>query len=82
MASIFLANERIIDNNNNTKILNIYFVCIEYLFIECISSSRIIYMDKLILNLYIMFQNYKLVRQSIIGRIMEKKYIFCSINIG
>lgn len=81
MASIFLANERIIDNNNNTKILNIYFVCIE-LFTECISLSRIIYMDKLILNLYIMFQNYKLVRQSIIGRIMEKKYIFCSINIG
>lgn len=76
MASIFLANERIIDNNNNTKILNIYFVCIEYLFIECISSSRIIYMDKLILNLYIMFQNYKLVRQSIIGRIMEKKIFF------
>lgn len=79
MASIFLANERIIDND--TKILNIYFICIE-LFTECISSSRIIYMDKLILNLYIMFQNYKLVRQSIIGRIMEKKYIFCSINIG
>lgn len=79
MASIFLANERIIDND--TKILNIYFVCIE-LFTECISLSRIIYMDKLILNLYIMFQNYKLVRQSIIGRIMEKKYIFCSINIG
>ena len=52
MASIFLANERIIDNNNNTKILNIYFVCIEYLFIECISSSRIIYMDKLILKIY------------------------------
>lgn len=79
MASIFLANERIIDND--TKILNIYFICIE-LFTECISLSRIIYMDKLILNLYIMFQNYKLVRQSIIGRIMEKKYIFCSINIG
>lgn len=74
MASIFLANERIIDND--AKILNIYFVCIEYLFIECISSSRIIYMDKLILNLYIMFQNYKLVRQSIIGRIMEKKIFF------
>lgn len=27
------------------------------------------------------FQNYKLVRQSIIGRIMEKN-IFCLINIG
>lgn len=50
MASIFLANERIIDND--AKILNIYFVCIEYLFIECISSSRIIYMDKLILKIY------------------------------
>lgn len=73
MASIFLANERIIDND--TKILNIYFICIE-LFTECISLSRIIYMDKLILNLYIMFQNYKLVRQSIIGRIMEKKIFF------
>lgn len=68
MASIFLANERIQDNNNNTKILNIYFVCIE-LYGQI--SIKFIYT----------FQNYILMTQSIIGRIMEKN-IFCSINIG
>lgn len=77
MASIFLANEWIKDNN--IKILNIYFVCIMNYSLNAFYRHEL--HGQISIKFIYTFQNYKLVRQSIIGRIMEKN-IFCLINIG